>query len=430
MEKFVIEGGHRLHGEITPTGNKNAALPLLAACLLTEETITYHNLPQINDVRTMLAILQSIGVTVDTSRWDEDKSVRLTARRVASSELDYELCRRIRASLLLMGPMLARVGAVRVGKPGGDYIGRRPVDTHFLALEALGASAVIDRSTYYLETKGLRGADIFLNEASVTGTENAIMGAVLAEGSTIICNAASEPHVQELCLFLNDIGAKISGIGSNQLYIEGVAALHGGEHTIESDNIEVGSYIGLAAVTGSELLIRNAAPRHLRMTNLVFRRLGVELEVRGEDVFVPGGQELKVQNDLRGEIPYIDDAPWPGFPADLMSIALTVATQASGTIIMFEKMFDGRLFFVDKLNGMGARIILCDPHRAVVIGPSRLHGEELSSPDIRAGMAILLAALTADGVSVIRNVQQIDRGYERIEERLQALGARIERVAD
>ncbi len=430
MEKFVIEGGHRLHGEITPTGNKNAALPLLAACLLTADTITYHNLPQINDVRTMLAILQSIGVTVDTSRWDADKSVRLTAQRVASSELDYELCRRIRASLLLMGPMLARVGEVRVGKPGGDYIGRRPVDTHFLALEALGATAVIDRSAYNLKTKGLRGADIFLNEASVTGTENAIMGAALAEGSTVICNAACEPHVQELCLFLNDLGANISGIGSNQLYIEGVAALHGGEHTIESDNIEVGSYIGLAAVTGSELLIRNAMPRHLRMTSLVFRRLGVELEVRGEDVFVPGGQQLKVQNDLRGDIPYIDDAPWPGFPADLMSIALTVATQASGTIIMFEKMFDGRLFFVDKLNGMGARIILCDPHRAVVIGPSRLHGEELSSPDIRAGMAILLAALTAEGESVIRNVQQIDRGYERIEERLQALGARIERVAD
>ncbi|PZR96683.1 MAG: UDP-N-acetylglucosamine 1-carboxyvinyltransferase, partial [Candidatus Chloroheliales bacterium] len=334
------------------------------------------------------------------------------------------------ASLLLMGPMLARVGEVRVGKPGGDYIGRRPVDTHFLALEALGATAVIDRSAYYLKTKVLHGADIFLNEASVTGTENAIMAAVLAEGETVICNAACEPHVQELCLFLNGLGANISGIGSNQLHIEGVTRLHGGEHTIESDHIEVGSYIGLAAVTGGELLIRNAAPQHLRMINLVFRRLGVMVEVRGEDLFVPGGQELRVQNDLRGDIPYIDDAPWPGFPADLMSIALTMATQASGTLIMFEKMFDGRLFFVDKLNGMGARIILCDPHRAVIIGPSRLHGEELSSPDIRAGMAILLAALAADGVSVIRNVQQIDRGYERIEQRLQALGARIERVAD
>ncbi len=430
MEKFVIEGGHKLSGEITPTGNKNAALPLLAACVLTDQPITYRNLPQINDVRNMLAILQGIGVTVDTSRWDSDKAVTLTAGRIESSELDYELCRRIRASLLLMGPMLGRVGEVRVGRPGGDYIGRRPVDTHFLALEALGAAATIDRSTYYLKAKALRGADIFLNEASVTGTENAIMAAALAEGNTVICNAACEPHVQELCHFLNTLGAKISGIGSNQLFIAGVKQLSGGEHTIESDHIEVGSYIGLAAVTGGELLIRNAVPQHLRMTDLVFRRLGVALEIRGPDLLVAGEQQLKVQYDMRGDIPYIDDAPWPGFPADLMSIALTVATQASGTIIMFEKMFDGRLFFVDKLNGMGARIILCDPHRAVVIGPSRLHGDEVSSPDIRAGMAVLLAALAADGVSVIRNIQQIDRGYERIEERLQALGARIERVQD
>lgn len=430
MEKFVIEGGHRLNGEITPAGNKNAALPLLAACLLTDQPITLHNLPQINDVRTMLAILQGIGVQVDTSKWDSEGSVQLTASRVESSQLDYELCLRIRASLLLMGPMLARVGEVRVGRPGGDYIGRRPVDTHFLALEALGANATIDHRTYYLETKGLRGADIFLNEASVTGTENAIMAAVLAKGNTTICNAACEPHVQELCRFLNDLGAKISGVGSNQLYIEGVKQLHGGEHTIESDHIEVGSYIGLAAVTGGELLIHNAVPQHLRMIKLVFERIGVQIEVRGSDVFVPGGQDLRVQNDMRGDIPYLDDAPWPGFPADLMSIALTVATQASGTIIMFEKMFDGRLFFVDKLNGMGARIILCDPHRAVILGPSRLHSDELSSPDIRAGMAILLAALTANGVSVIRNIQQIDRGYERIEERLQMLGARIERVQD
>jgi len=433
MEKFIIEGGHHLSGTIRPAGNKNAALPLLAACLLSEETITFHNMPQIGDVHTMLAILDDLGVTVNTDRWRGEGVVSLTAAEIRKSEPNPTLARKIRASLVLMGPMLARLGQVKMGHPGGDPIGSRPVDTHFQALGALGAAWEVGRTTYTLSAaQGLHGADIFLVQASVTGTENAIMAAVLAAGRTTILNAASEPHVQELCHFLNKLGAQITGVGSNQLTIDGVARLSGGEHTIESDYIEVGSYIGLAAITGSELLIKDAVPQHMRMTRLMFERLGVRSEVRGGDLFVPGGQQLRVSYDVHGGVAYIDDAPWPGFPADVMSIALTVATQAEGTILIFEKMFDARLFFVDKLNSMGARIILCDPHRAVVIGPARLHGEELSSPDIRAGMALLLAALSAEGTSTIFNVQQIDRGYERIEERLQALGARIERqpVAD
>jgi UDP-N-acetylglucosamine 1-carboxyvinyltransferase len=424
METFVIEGGHPVSGTLTPGGNKNAALPLLAACLLTDEPIILRNLPAIGDVTTMGQLLSEVGVSIeklDPHTW------RVHASDVRTSALDPRLFGIIRGSITLAGPMLARMGQVDLPRPGGDVIGRRRVDTHFLALAALGAE-VDTAGTFQLRGKELYGADILLDEASVTATENAIMAAVLARGTTVLRNAASEPHVQDLCHMLCRLGAQIEGVGSNTLTISGVDRLSGGEFTIGADYMEVGSYIALAAVTGGELLIRNAAPEHLRMVAVVLDRLGVTFETRGQDVFVSSDQALTITPDLGGAVPSVYDAPWPGFPADLMSIAIVVASQSTGTVLIHEKMFESRLFFVDKLIWMGARIILCDPHRCVVQGPSPLHGDEVESPDIRAGMALLLAALCAEGKSTIRNIHQIDRGYERIEEKLSQVGARIERV--
>jgi UDP-N-acetylglucosamine 1-carboxyvinyltransferase len=424
MAKFIIEGQCCLRGTVKPSGNKNAALPLLAASLLTDQPVVLRNVPRIRDVEDMLNLLVDLGVSV---RETGDHEWTIHAQEVRKTRPDPLLCSRIRGSILLAGPMLARVGQIELPLPGGDVIGRRRVDTHLLALGALGADVRVDGS-YHMRTRGLRGDDILLDETSVTATENAIMGAVLARGTTIIRNAASEPHVQELCHFLNALGARISGIGSNTLVVEGVERLGGGSFTISPDHIEVGSFIGLGAVTRGEIRIAGVVPDHLRMIWLVFRRLGVEMRLEGNDLIVADEQNLQVVEDVHGAIPKIDDAPWPAFPADMMSIALVVATQARGTILIHEKMFESRLYFVDKLIQMGARIILCDPHRAVVVGPSSLHGERLESPDIRAGMALLIAALCAKGRSVIGNIGQIDRGYERIDEKLRALGAPIERV--
>ena len=424
MPKFVVQGGRRLSGEIRPAGNKNAALPMLAASLMTDEPVVIQNVPDIRDVRTLLELLERLGVE---SRWIGTNAVRLHAREVRATELEPELAARIRASILLAGPMLARTGRMVLPPPGGDVIGRRRVDTHFLALTRLGAR-VEALDGYHLETSGLCGADVFLDEPSVTATENAIMAAVLAKGTTRLRNAAAEPHVQDLCHMLNTLGARISGIGTHVLEIEGVDRLHGGEARIGSDHIEVGSFIGLAAVTGSEILIRDAAVEHLDSTLLAFDRLGIRCEIQGQDLLVPADQEKEIRMDLGGHVPKIDDGPWPAFPADLTSIALVVATQCKGTILIHEKMFESRMFFADKVIGMGARIVLCDPHRAVVVGPSRLHAGVVESPDIRAGMALLIAALGAEGESHIYNIGQIERGYERIDERLRALGAQIERV--
>jgi UDP-N-acetylglucosamine 1-carboxyvinyltransferase len=424
MEKLLIEGGYPISGVIVPSGNKNAALPLLAACLLTDEPVTLHNLPAIGDIQTMGELLTDVGVSIeplDLHTW------RVHARDVRTFKLNPELFGLIRGSITLAGPMLARMGNLYMPRPGGDVIGRRRVDTHFMALSAMGAEVDTD-GAFCLRGGCLRGADILLDEASVTATENAIMAAALARGTTIIRNAACEPHVQDLCHMLCRFGAQIEGIGSNTLTIHGVEKLSGGEYTIGPDYMEVGSYIALAAVTGGELLIKNAAPEHLRMVALVFERLGVQFEARGDDVFVPAEQPLTIIADIGGAIPTIKDDPWPAFPADLMSIAIVVASQSRGTVLIHEKMFESRLYFVDQLIAMGARIILCDPHRCVVQGPSLLQGEEVSSPDIRAGMALLIAALCAEGQSLIRNIRQVDRGYENVEDKLRSLGARIQRV--
>ncbi|TET50846.1 MAG: UDP-N-acetylglucosamine 1-carboxyvinyltransferase [Anaerolineales bacterium] len=425
MDKYVIEGGNPISGTITPSGNKNAALPLLAACLLTEEPVILHNLPAAGDVETMGELLVHLGASVeklDANNW------KVCAADIRTSDLPQKLFGSIRGSITLVGPMLARTGSVRVPRPGGDVIGRRRVDTHFLALGKLGA-VVDDQATFRLRGKRLRGADVLLDEASVTATENAVMAAALAEGTTTVRNAASEPHVQDLCHLLCVMGASIEGIGSNTLTIHGSDSLGGGEYTLGPDYMETGSYIALAAVTGGELTIKNAAPQHLSMVKMVFERLGVHFEARGDDVFVPKKQPMVVVPDLGGAIPSVYDAPWPAFPADLMSIAIVVATQSSGTVLFHEKMFESRLFWVDKLISMGARVILCDPHRCVVQGPSPLHGDEVDSPDIRAGMALLIAALCAEGRSVIRNARQIDRGYERVDEKLRSVGASIKRVS-
>ncbi len=424
MDRFVIEGGHPLRGEVIPSGNKNAALPILAATLLTDQEVVIRNLPQIKDVETMLQILAHLGVEIHQLG---EREFSLRARQVVRREIDPELSRQIRASILVTGPLLARCGEVSLPPPGGDIIGRRRVDTHLMALRSLGAEVEVG-SLYRMRAKGLVGREIFLDEASVTGTENALMAACLARGTTVIRNAASEPHVQELAHFLNRLGGKISGLGSNTLVVEGVDRLGGGEYEIEPDHIEVGSFIACAAVTGGEILIKRAVPQHLKMILLVFRRLGVEVEIRGDGIFVPRQERLKVVADAHGAIPKIDDAPWPGFPADLMSVAVVVATQAEGTVLFFEKLYESRMFFVDKLIAMGSRLILCDPHRVVVVGPAPLHGEVMESPDIRAGMALVAAALCARGESIIKNIGQIDRGYERIDEKLRALGAKIERV--
>jgi UDP-N-acetylglucosamine 1-carboxyvinyltransferase len=427
MERFVVEGGRRLEGAIRPGGNKNAALPILAACLLTDEAVTLRNLPDIQDVRVMLQILEGIGATLERL---ETNVVRIQASGEVSSSPSVELSKKIRASILLAGPLLARCGSVAVAKPGGDAIGRRRVDTHLLALESLGAQIEVSAYEYRMSAQTLRGKKMFLDEASVTATENAIMAAALAEGQTTIYNAAAEPHVQDLCRFLNLLGARIEGIATNSLTIDGVDTLHGGEFTIPSDHIEVGSYIGLAAVTRSELLIEDAVPQHMYAVRHMLEKLGVDIKIEGDNIRVPREQELRVRYDIGAAVPKIDDGPWPLFPADLLSIMIVVATQAEGTAMIFEKMFESRLFFTDKLISMGARIILCDPHRAIIVGGGRLQGAEISSPDIRAGMALLLAALCAKGESIIHNVHQIDRGYERIEERLNGIGARIRRERD
>jgi UDP-N-acetylglucosamine 1-carboxyvinyltransferase len=423
MEKFVIEGAVPLHGEVTPAGNKNATLPLLAACLLTDEPVVLHNVPRIRDVQDMRRLLESLGVTFEEL---DERSWRITARQVRPGDLDPDLTRRIRASILLAGPMTARAGELKLLPPGGDVIGRRRVDTHILALQAMGAEVHYDRS-FQFRAHGLTGADILLDEASVTGTENAIMAAVLAKGTTILRNAASEPHVQELCHFLNVLGARIDQIGSNTLHIQGVDKLHGGEFTIGADYLEVVSFIGAAVVTRGSVRIRNAGVGYLGMIRLVFNRMGVDWQVEGDDVLVPADQRLEVEPDLGGAIPSITVMPWPAFPTDLMSIAIVVATQARGSILFHDWMYPSSMFFTDKLVGMGAQVVLCDPHRCIVNGPSKLYAEKLESPDIRAGMSLLLAALAANGRSTIRNVSQIDRGYENVDGKLRALGARIER---
>jgi UDP-N-acetylglucosamine 1-carboxyvinyltransferase len=423
-ESFVIEGGRPLSGSVRVAGNKNAALPIVAACLLADEPVTLTNVPAITDVETMLALAADLGADVEH---EGDGRVRITAGTIVKRELDEELCRRIRASILFAGPLLAREREAVVPPPGGDVIGRRRIDTHIGAFERLGAEVHANRRLH-LRTDGLVGTHVFLDEASVTGTENAVMAAALARGETVIGNAACEPHVQDLCNFLNALGARISGIGSNVLRIEGVDRLHGGEWRICPDHIEVASFMGLGAVTDGEMVIEDVDPTHMIAVWPGFERLGVRWEVGERQIRVPGGQRLEVRDDHGSQIPKIEDGPWPSFPADLTSIVLAVATQAEGTVLIFEKMFENRLFFVDKLINLGARIVLCDPHRAIVNGPAQLYGERMVSPDIRAGMAMLIAALCAEGTSVIGNIGEIDRGYERIDERLRALGASIERV--
>jgi UDP-N-acetylglucosamine 1-carboxyvinyltransferase len=422
-ESFVIEGDRPLNGSIRAAGNKNAALPIIAAALLADDPVTLTNVPAIRDVETMLELVADLGVDVDVG----GGRIRIHATDLRKHELDEELCTRIRASILLAGPLLTRWGEAIVPPPGGDVIGRRRIDTHIHALAQLGAEIHANRRLR-MRADGLVGAQVFLDEASVTGTENAVMAAVLARGETVIGNAACEPHVQDLCRFLVGLGAEIHGIGSNVLRVHGVERLGGGEWRICPDHIEVASFIGLGAVTDGEMVIEDCVAEDLSGIWSGLDRLGVECHVEGSSIRVPGRQELVIRDDLGGQIPKIEDGPWPAFPADLTSIALAVATQARGTILIFEKMFENRLFFVDKLVGMGARIILCDPHRAVVNGPAKLYGERLESPDIRAGMAMLIASLCAEGRSTIGNIGQIDRGYERIDERLRAVGASIERV--
>src|SRR5580765_1213041 len=420
---FRVTGGRPLSGTIRPAGNKNAALPILAATLLADGPCRIDNVPRIRDVETLLALLQFLGATV---QWQGPNTVEIDTSRAEPKPLDPQLCKEIRASILLAGPMLARFGRVTLPPPGGDVIGRRRVDTHFLALERLGAEITVG-DAYKFEGK-LKGADIFLDEPSVTGTENALMAAVSASGRTTLRNAASEPHVQDLARFLVGLGASIEGIGSNTLTIEGAKPLKATPHTIGPDHIEIGSFIGLAAVTGGSVTIDGVRGDDLQSTLLGFERLGVRPRLEGAKLIVDADQERRIRPDLGGHVPKLEDGPWPAFPADLMSIAIVVATQCDGLLLVFEKMFESRLFFVDKLIGMGARIVLCDPHRAVIAGPSPLRGQVMESPDIRAGMAILLAALAAEGVSTINNIGQIDRGYEQIDTRLRALGADIQRV--
>jgi UDP-N-acetylglucosamine 1-carboxyvinyltransferase len=421
--RFIVEGGRRLSGSIRPSGNKNGALPIVAASLLTDQPVTLENVPRIRDLETLVELVQTTGAQAE---WTARNTLRIHAQRVNATHLDPAMCARIRASILLAAPLLARCGRVELSPPGGDVIGRRRLDTHFLALEQLGAThEFTDRIRF--ATKGLKGADVFLDEPSVTGTENAVMAAVAASGTTVLRNAASEPHVQDLCRFLVALGAAIDGIGTNVLTIHGGTPLGGARHEVGPDHIEVASFIGLAAVTRSALRIEKAGVAQLRSIRLGFGRLGIETRVEGDDLLVHDHQAMEIQSDLGGHVPKLEDQPWPAFPADVMSIAIVTATQCKGLILMHVKMFESRLFFVDKLIGMGARIVLCDPHRALVAGPSELRGAAVESPDIRAGMAMLIAALCASGTSTINNVGQIERGYERIDERLNALGAKITR---
>ena len=426
--QFVVEGGKSLSGSIRPSGNKNAALPIVAAALISHNPVHLENVPRIRDIETLVELIRSVGASME---WTGQNSLSIHAANLTPSDLNPTLCAKIRASILLAAPLLARCGQVTLPPPGGDVIGRRRLDTHFLALEQLGASFTHGK-LIEMKANGFRGADVFLDEPSVTATENALVAASAAKGTTVLRNAASEPHVQDLAHFLIALGSKIEGIGTNTMTIHGSSTLGNSPvtHTIGPDHIEVGSFIGLAAVTRSELRIQDAGIEHLRSTRMGFSRLGIECVTDGADLIVPAKQTRQIQSDMGGHVPKLEDQPWPAFPADTMSIAIVTATQCEGLIMMHEKMFESRLFFVDKLSTMGARIVLCDPHRALIHGPSRLRGATLESPDIRAGMALLLAALCADGTSVINNVGQIERGYERIDERLTALGASVSRVDD
>jgi len=428
MEKFVIHGGAPLSGTVTPAGNKNGALPILAACLLAEDEVILRNVPRIRDVETMMLLLEGLGASV---HWVGPGEVSIDASGVeAGAEVDPALAERIRASFLVAGPLLARFGRVVLPPPGGDVIGRRRLDPHLDAFRALGATVTHGQDITLEAPLGLRPCDFLMDEPSVMATENALMAAALTRGPTVIRNAASEPHVQDLARLLVSLGAAIDGIGSNVMTVHGTSSLRGATHSIAPDHIEIGSFMALAGVTGGELIVRDTVPEDLRMIRLVFDRLGLRTELRGSDVIVPGNQKLVIRNDAGEYTPKIQDGPWPAFPADLTSVALALATQAEGSVMIHEWMFENRLFFTDKLVLMGASITICDPHRAMVVGPRRLTGQRVESPDIRAGMAMLLAALCADGVTEIGNVRQIDRGYERIDERLRALGAQIERVAD
>ncbi len=424
MARFIIHGGKRLSGTYVPGGNKNAVLPMLAACVLTDETVTLENVPLIEDVRTMLDLLSGLGVEVET----KGHAVKLCAKGLRRSKLDPELCRKVRASILLAGPMAARLGRVTLSPPGGDVIGRRRLDTHFLGLQALGIE-VEGGKHFVFRRKRLEGAAMVLDEASVTATENVLMAATLARGETTIFNAACEPHVTDLVLLLNKMGAQISGVGTNRLVIRGVESLHGATHVVQPDYIEIGSFVAAAAATGGELKVSGVEAEPMLIISKTFQKLGIKLQVEENTLTCPSRQTRRIIKDFGSAIPKIEDGPWPMFPSDLMSVSLVAATQAKGTVLFFEKMFESRMYFVDYLIGMGAGIVVCDPHRVLVTGPSRLHGTNMASPDIRAGMALLIAALCAKGESVIHNAQTIDRGYERVEERLRALGADIVREA-
>ncbi|MDR1388366.1 MAG: UDP-N-acetylglucosamine 1-carboxyvinyltransferase [Treponema sp.] len=424
MSQYLVEGGLPVSGTIKASGNKNAALPCIAAAILTDEPVILRNIPDIEDVQVMLEVYRSFGGSVESIATNEWK---LTLGNLKTSKVPADAAKKIRASILFAGPLLARTGKAVLPPPGGDVIGRRRLDTHFLALTELGAS-VSTRRDFTFTAKKLKGADIFLDETSVTATENAIMAAVLAEGKTTITNAASEPHVQDLCRMLRTMGAVIEGIGSNILAITGVKKLGCCDYEIGADYMEVGSFIGLTAATRGEIIIKGPKPGDLRPARMAFGKLGIVWEHEGNLLKVSKNQAMKVNHDLGGMIPKIDDAPWPGFPPDLTSIIIVTATQVEGTVLVYEKMFESRMFFVDKLIGMGARIVLCDPHRAVISGPAKLAGSELTSPDVRAGMAMVIAAMCAEGSSVIRNVYQIERGYEKLVERLSGLGCKIKRA--
>ncbi|RPH90168.1 MAG: UDP-N-acetylglucosamine 1-carboxyvinyltransferase [Calditrichaeota bacterium] len=427
MDRFVIQGGGTLAGTIKAQGNKNEALPAIAACLLTREPVILHNVPRIGDVLMMIDILKSLGAEV-TEITPHD--FRICCRDIHHAEPDASMCRHLRAAILLAGPLLTRFNQVILPPPGGDVIGRRRLDDHFLAFKSLGAQVGEQARNYVFQRKNLVAADIFLEEQSVTATENALMAAVLAKGETKLQNAACEPHVVGLTKLLNTMGAKISGVGANMLQINGVDELGGAEHTIGSDLLEIGGYIVLAAITKSSLRITGTNPDELRIIHSTYRKLGIHYKINGDHVVIPSGHKMVIQPDFAGDIPKIDDGTWPNFPTDLMSIVIVAATQAEGTVLFFEKMYDGRMFFVDHLIGMGARIVLCDPHRVVVVGPSQLYGTQVTSPDIRAGMALVLAALCAQGETTIYNIRQIDRGYENLESKLQQLGANIKRLSE
>ena len=434
MASFIIEGGHQLHGTIIPQGAKNEALEVLCAVLLTDETVHMHNVPNILDVNNLIGLLSRMGVEVKQTG-DHDWMFRADTLDMDYLQSDefVQRCAALRGSILLMGPTLGRFHHAYVAKPGGDQIGRRRLDTHFLGIKQLGAEFTHDeqRNIYDIHAEQLHGTSMLLDEASITGTANIIMSAVLAKGTTTIYNAACEPYIQQLCKMLNNMGARISGIASNLLTIEGVEHLHGTDHTILPDMIEVGSFIGMAAMTGSELTIRNVSFDNLGIIPAMFRRMGITIERINDDIHIPRQEHYEVESFMDGSIMTFSDAPWPGLTPDLLSVLLVVATQAKGSTLIHQKMFESRLFFVDKLIDMGAQIILCDPHRAVVIGHDRqfqLKGSRMSSPDIRAGIALLIAALSAEGTSMISNIEQIDRGYEDIEARLTAIGARITRI--